>query len=130
MLVRKIVSCIMLVFCLTMLFSSVSVMADCECRSKSQNLIKKVEYDEKEQEVSFDFTRRVKYDKPQVVITSEDNKETFNTTVIEQDDDELSVRVEGIVTGNTYNFSITGVAPRRGTADKTISGTFVAVDRD
>ena len=127
---RKIFSCIMLALCLTMQAGPAMVKAECECRESAQNLVRKVEYDAEEKEVTFEFSRRVKYNNPQVTITSPDNKETFTATVIEQDEDDLSVRVDGLVSGNTYNYSITGISPIRGTADETLTGTFKAVDLD
>ena len=107
------------------------VMVQASADNATQNsLIQKVEYDPEDGEVSFDFSRNVTYSDPAVVITDEAGQQTFETRLVERDRDELTVHVDGLTTGATYKYTITGVVARRGKASEPLTGTFVAVDRD
>ena len=89
-----------------------------------------MEYDPEDGEVSFDFSRNVTYSDPAVVITDEAGQQTFETRLVERDRDELTVHVDGLTTGATYKYTITGVVARRGKASEPLTGTFVAANRD
>lgn len=96
----------------------------------STNLVKEVDYDADDREVSFEFKNRVSYSNPTVVITNTSNTKTYPATIIERDNDELSVRVSGLTRGATYKYKITGVINQANGSNKTLSGTFTAVDHD
>lgn len=95
---------------------------------KKSTAVKSVEYDADDREVSFDFTNRVSYNNPKVVITSKDGAKNYTATIVEKDNDELTVRVKGLTYGKTYSYKITGVGANASSTSKTLQGTFVAID--
>lgn len=94
----------------------------------STNLVEEVEFDNEDNEVSFDFSKKVKYNNPKVTITSEDGSKTYKASIIEKENDELSVRVNGLKEGNTYNYSITGITEKSSGNSKTLTGNFDALE--
>lgn len=96
----------------------------------SSNLVQEVNYDAKDREVTFEFNKNVTYNDVTVVITNQNDTETFPATITERDNDELTVSVPNLTTGETYNYKITGVTPRRSNTSPTLTGTFTAVDID
>lgn len=94
----------------------------------STNLVKEVEFDVEDDEVTFDFKNKVSYNRPKVTITNENGSKTYKTTIIEKENDELSVRVKGLTEGNTYKYSITGVTDRASGSSETLTGSFVALE--
>ena len=98
-------------------------------KASSANLVKDVDYDAEDREVSFDFRRRVSYKKPKVVITNTSNSKTYTTRITEKDNDELTVYVKGLKRGETYKYKITGVIDKTNNSSKTLTGTFKAIDR-
>ncbi|MDO5294136.1 MAG: Ig-like domain-containing protein [bacterium] len=96
----------------------------------STNLVKDVDYDVDDREVTFDFRNNVSYKNAKVVITNTSNSKAYTTRILEKDNDELSVRVSGLTKGNSYKYKITGVTSKADGSTKTLSGTFKAVDND
>ncbi|BBF43725.1 hypothetical protein lbkm_2413 [Lachnospiraceae bacterium KM106-2] len=96
----------------------------------STALVKEVDYDIDDKEVTFDFRRNVSYKNAKVIITNTSSTKTYTTKITEKDNDELSVRVSGLTKGNTYKYKITGVTDKSTGSSKTLSGTFRAVDAD
>lgn len=94
----------------------------------STNLVEEVDFDYEDNEVSFDFSKKVKYNNPKVTITSEDGSKTYKASIIEKENDELSVRVNGLKEGNTYKYSITGITEKSTGNSKTLTGNFVALE--
>ncbi|WP_455716452.1 hypothetical protein [Anaerosporobacter sp.] len=94
----------------------------------STNLVKDVEFDNEDKEVSFDFRNNVKYNNVKVTITNTKGTKTYKTTVVEKDNDELTVRVNGLTEGKTYKYTITGVTEKASGSSKKLTGTFVALD--
>ncbi len=94
----------------------------------STNLVKDVDFDQEDNEVTFDFNKKVKYNNTKVTITNESGSKTYKATIIERDNDELSVRVKGLKEGSTYKYSITGVTDKSSGSSKTLTGSFVALE--
>ena len=92
--------------------------------------IVEVDFDSDDKEVTFEFNQRVTYDNVQVKITDEKGNTTYETLIIEQDTDDLTVRVPKIRRGRTYNYEITGVRGVNSTTSQTLTGTFRAVEID
>ena len=90
--------------------------------------IESVEYDEDDREVSFEFTNKVSYNNPKVVITNQTGTKTYTASIVEKDNDELTVRVKGLTYGKKYSYKITGVAASSSSTAKTLQGTFTAID--
>lgn len=95
---------------------------------ESTNLVKDVDFDQEDNEVTFDFNKKVKYNNTKVTITNESGSKTYKATIIERENDELSVRVKGLKEGNTYKYSITGVTDKSSGSSKTLTGSFVALE--
>lgn len=95
---------------------------------ESTDLVKEVDFDNEDDEVSFDFSKNVKYNNPKVTITDESGSKTYEATIIEEENDELSVSVKGLTKGDTYKYSITGVTDNTSDSSKTLTGTFVALE--
>ena len=89
--------------------------------SSSKNLIKEIDSDLEDSEVTIDFRKNVTYSNPKVVITNKAGTKTYPTSIIELDRDELSVRVRGLTAGKTYKIKITGVK-----GANTLTSSFVA----
>ncbi len=96
----------------------------------STNLVKDVDYDADDREVTFDFRNRVSYKNVKVVITNTSGTKTYKTRVVEKDNDDLTVRVSGLTRGQSYKYKITGVTNTKTKSSKTLSGTFKAIDND
>lgn len=96
----------------------------------STNLVKDVDYDADDKEVSFEFKNNVSYKNAKVVITNTSNTKTYTTRIVEKDSDEITARVSGLKRGSTYKYKITGVTDKATKSSKTLSGTFKAVDND
>lgn len=94
----------------------------------SNSLVKDVDYDVEDQEVSFDFKQRVTYKNVKVKITNLDGTKSYSTYITEKDSDELSVHVSNLVYGKKYKYTITGVSADRSNYTKSYSGTFTAID--
>lgn len=97
---------------------------------KSTSLVKEVDYDRDDREVTFDFRSKVKYSNAKVKITSMDGKKTYTTKIVEKDNDELTVYVKGLKTNSKYKYTIAGVRKASESKSSTLSGSFVASDRD
>lgn len=97
---------------------------------KASVSVKEVEYDAEDKEVTFDFNKNVSYQNLKVVITNTSGTKTYSTKVVEQDSNDLSVRVSGLKTGSKYCYKITGVTASGSSTSKTLSGTFTAIDND
>lgn len=93
-------------------------------------LVKEVDFDYYDREVSFDFNKDVTYKNAKVVITNSSGSKTYTTKIVEKDADELSVRVKGLQVGKSYKYKITGVKAVGASSSKTISGSFTAIDHD
>lgn len=87
----------------------------------STNLVKEVEFDNEDDEVSFDFRNNVTYNNVKVSITNNKGTKTYKTTIIEKDNDELSVRVKGLTEGKTYKYTISGVTEKASGSSKTLT---------
>lgn len=93
-----------------------------------KNLVKDVDFDSDDNEVTFDFYNNVNYKNTKVTITNESGTKTYKATIIEKENDELSVRVKGLKEGNTYKYTITGVTDKSSGSSKTLTGSFVALE--
>lgn len=92
------------------------------------NVIKEVEYDADDHELSFDFTSNVAYKNLKVKVTSLDGSKVYKTTVIEKEDDELTVRVLGLTYGKKYKYELSGVSTSQISSTKVHTGNFIARD--
>lgn len=96
----------------------------------STSLVKDVDYDREDREVTFDFRSNVKYSNAKVTITSTDGKKTYTTRILEKENDELTVSVKGLQAGKKYSYKITGVRKASASKATTLSGMFTAIDND
>lgn len=94
----------------------------------SSNLVKEVEFDSEDNEVSFDFRKNVKYNNAKVTISNTSGSKTYKATIIEKENDELCVRVKGLTEGKTYKYTIKGVIEKASGSSKTLTGSFVALE--
>ena len=90
-------------------------------------VVKEVEFDWEDQEVSIEFRGKVNWKNAKVVITGADGKNLV-TRIIEKDDDDIEVKVRGMVNGGRYTYSISGVKKAGASGFTTVSGSFVAFD--
>ena len=86
--------------------------------------VKKIEFDEEDDEVSFEFSEDVSWKNPVVKITAEGKSHVVK--IVEKDEEEIEVRVKGIKKGTVYRYKITGTAPYGTKKYKTITGQFTA----
>ena len=103
-----------------------------ECSTTQTNPVQviEVDFDADDKEVTFEFNQPVTYNNVTVKITDAQGKTVYETVIIEQDPDDLTVRVPKIRRGQTYNYEITGVKGVNATTSQTLTGTFKAVDID
>lgn len=94
----------------------------------STNLIKEVEYDDDDRELTFDFTGKVVYSSPKIKITNTSGTKTYSTSILEKDNDECSVSVKGLKYGSEYKYTITGIRLSSASKSSTVTGTFTAMD--
>lgn len=95
----------------------------------TKNLVKEIDYDVEDKEVSFEFSNNVSYKNVKVIITNTSNTKTYTTKITEKDKDELTVKVSGLKKGSKYKYTITGVTNKANNSTKKLTGTFTAVDR-
>ena len=86
--------------------------------------VKKVEFDEEDSEVSFEFRKDVTWKDPRVMITADEKD--YVVKILEKDEEEIEVRVKGLKKGTVYRYKITGAAPYGPKNYKTITGKFTA----
>lgn len=92
------------------------------------DLVKEVDTDVEDREVTFEFANRVKYKNLKVTITDANGSKTYKTRIEEKENDELTVVVSGLKRGATYQYKITGVTPSGATTSSTLTGTFKAIE--
>lgn len=89
-----------------------------------ETAIQKVELDDG-RELEIEFVGRVDYDNPTVTVTAADGS-ALNATIAERDDDSIEVRVDGIVRGNDYTVTVTGVGQAGSGVFGTVQRSFTA----
>lgn len=94
----------------------------------SSKLVKEVEYDNDDREITFDFTGNVVYRSPKITITNTSGTKTYASTIIEKENDECTVSVRGLKNGSKYKYTITGIRLSSASKSSTVSGTFIAID--
>lgn len=92
--------------------------------------VREVDFDHDDRELSFEFNKNVNYNNVKVVITNTSGTKTYSTQMVEKDKDELTVRVNGLSVGKSYKYKITGVKAAGSSTNKTLTGSFVAIDLD
>lgn len=83
--------------------------------------------------VEVEFDRDVVYNETVSVVVTDIDGNEYQTAVRKLDDDELEFDVTGLLEGEKYYFTITGVSPRSGLSladtQPAIDGSFYAIDR-
>ena len=92
----------------------------------NKSLIKEVEYDHDDRELSIEFSKKVTYKNPKVTITNTNNTKTYKASIIEKENDELTLRISGLKVGQKYNYKITGISANGSDYNKAYTGTFSA----
>lgn len=86
-----------------------------------------VDYDPEDREVSFDFNGPVRYKNAKVRITDSKGR-NYARYIIEKDSDDMDVKVNKLVYGKTYNYTISGVKKAGTKSFTTVKGKFRAID--
>lgn len=94
---------------------------------KNKIRIDSIEYDKRDQEVSFEFKDRVKWKNPKVLITDGKGR-SYVKRICEKGNNEIEVKVKNMKYGARYSYKISGVKKIGGTEYRTIKGIFRAVD--
>ena len=89
--------------------------------------IQKIEYDREDRELDIEFVENVDFSGAAVEITDQSGT-VYATRVVESDEDGLEVKVEGLVSGNTYLARVSGVSLRGMNDYQTAAAEFVARD--
>lgn len=84
--------------------------------------IESIEYEGLGQ-VEVDFNDDVHYDNPAIAV-NDANGNPCTATIIKQDDDDLTFRVENIQPGTAYDFTISGVRSGASSVSTSVSGQF------
>lgn len=107
---KKMVSVILAVMLL-----SVSIVAMAETP-----VIEKIEY-EGNGYIELDFLRDVEYQSPSVSVTNASG-ENLSVSILELDDDDMTIRADGMVKGQSYTITVSGIRSGRTGSFETISG--------
>ena len=92
--------------------------------SKGKVRVKKTEYDTEDQQVEFEFAGIVKWNRPIVSIT--DGYWEYAVKIDDKSTDDLEVSVRQLKKGRKYNYRISGICYKNGSAFMTVSGSFTA----
>lgn len=84
--------------------------------------IKKIEYDAKDKEVSFDFDCKVQWKSPKVTIKK--GSKNYVKKIKEKDNDDIEVSVKKLKKGVTYKYTISGIKKKGEKSYTSISGSF------
>ena len=88
-------------------------------------VISELEVDVEDGEIEIEFLGRVDYDNPTVTVTKADGT-ALKTTIEEREGDGIEVRARGLVRGEEYTVTVTGVAQRDSGTFGTVSRTVIA----
>ena len=91
--------------------------------------VKEIDYDSEDKTVEIDFKDKVKWDAPTVSIMDSQGTE-YSINILEKDNDSIEVSVNALTIGETYSYTVTGVNSLGQSGSRTLTGTFVAKDRD
>lgn len=83
-------------------------------------VIEKIEY-EGNGYIELDFLHDVEYQSPSVSVTN-GSGESFSASILELDDDDMTIRVDGMVKGQNYTVTVTGIRSGRSGEFETIRG--------
>ena len=97
--------------------------------SKGKLRIKEVEYERKDRELEIEFSRRVQFKKPRVVVKNAKGK-ALKVKILEKDRDGIEVRVKGMKLGRRYTVKVSGVRAVGSKTYTSVSKKFIAVDND
>ena len=91
--------------------------------------VKEIDYDSEDKTVEIDFKDKVKWNAPTVSIVDSQGNE-YSINILEKDNDSIEVSVNALTIGETYSYTVTGVNSLGQSGSRTLTGTFVARDRD
>ena len=91
--------------------------------------MKEIDYDSEDKTVEIDFKDKVKWNAPTVSIVDSQGTE-YSINILEKDNDSIEVSVNALTIGETYSYTVTGVNSLGQSGSRTLTGTFVARDRD
>lgn len=113
-----------------MLFQAAPVTAATKkAKTSKKVVVKEVDYDISDREVTFDFKNRVSWKKKPKVTIKDSNGKNYVRYIIEKDNDDIEVKVKKLKVGKKYTYSISGVAKKGSKSYKKVKGTFTARDR-
>lgn len=87
--------------------------------------IKEVDYDDDDRELEVEFTARVRFENPDVIVEDAAGR-LYETRIIEQDKNSIEVRVDGLTRGESYTVTVSGVGPADGETTASVSAEFTA----
>ena len=86
--------------------------------------VETVEYDPKDTEVEFEFSKKVKWQNPCVSVW--DGRQHLALGISETENDKIEVKVSSLQKGSLYYYCIRGIAKKTDSAFSQVSGTFIA----
>lgn len=91
--------------------------------------IEEVEYDSEDREVNFDFIQNVRWRRNAKVTIYTMGGTKVSRYIREFDNDGVEVKVKRLRYGAKYRFKISGIKRRGAAKYRTLTGTFIAIDR-
>lgn len=91
--------------------------------------IKKADYDREDGEVEFELASPVEWSED-VLVTISDGSKDYPAVILEKEQDSIDLRVDNLEYGKEYTYKISGIRVEGGTEYRTISGTFLAEEKD
>jgi len=90
--------------------------------------IKSVEYDAEDYELCIEFNKSVTYGSNLKVTVTDSKGNTYRTTILEKEYDEIELWVIGLTEGDTYTVKVENVKVSGGSSYTTLTKTFKAID--
>lgn len=104
-----------------------ALTAEFYAASAKSTMIKEVEYDAEDRELDIEFTLNVQYQDSVVTVTDAAGNE-YVATILDRDHDSIETRVDGLVLGETYVVSVSGVLADGSETAETYVREFIAQD--
>lgn len=102
-----------------------SVKGSFRTPSYSAPEIEELDYDAEDRELDIDFTTRVQFKNLKVAVKDADGR-AVTVQKIKKGKDDIEVKLRGVVPGETYSVTVSGVSVKGKDSYASVTGTFVA----
>lgn len=102
-----------------------SITGEITTPAAGEVVITELEGEADDGELEIEFLGRVDYDNPTVTVAKADGT-ILDSRIEERDGDSIELRVQGLIRGEEYTVTVTGIAQRDSGAFGTVSRSFIA----